>query len=157
MLLSGLLMFIAAGCIRYSFTGSTLPSYIKSVNIPLVENRSTEIGLEEKLRESVYSSFSSINLLQITEGTADSELRLAINSYRNVPDEYDASGNVKSYKVVLDVSVNFLDLKENDPLFEGIIQGLGVYNHLSESEETGVQTALKMINEIIINNTISGW
>jgi hypothetical protein len=148
---------ITTGCIRYSFTGSTLPAHIKSISIPLVENASAEIGLEETLRESIYNSFSAINILQVTENNPDAELKMRILAYRNIPDEYDASGNVKTYKVIIDVSVLFLDLKENEPLFEGDVRGVGIYDHVNENEKIGLESALKRINEIIINNTVSGW
>jgi hypothetical protein len=151
------LFLVLPGCVRYSFTGSTLPAHIKSASIPLVENVSAQIGLEERLREAVYSSFSSINILRLTDNAPDAELRLKILSYANLPDEYDVAGNVKTYKVVIDVGVVFMDLRENEALYEGTARGVGVYDHTSENEETGLQNALKMINDFIINNTISGW
>jgi hypothetical protein len=82
---------------------------------------------------------------------------LRITNYQNNPDEYDAQGNVKTYKVVISANVRFLDKKENSPLYEGAVSGIGVYNHASETENTGIEAALKKLNESIINNTISGW
>ena len=150
-------LLLLTGCIKYSFTGSTLPAHIKAVSIPLVENATSEIGLEERLRESVYQSFASANLFRIIESGGDAELRVRIASFQNDPDEYDASGNVKTYRVAIEADVDFFDLVENQSLFKGRVRGVGVYSHITESREIGIDNALKKLNEVIVNNTISGW
>lgn len=155
--LISLSIFLLGSCIKYSFTGSTLPPHIKVVSIPLVENATSEIGLEERVRESVYQTFASANLFQLTETGGNAELRVRIASFQNTPDEYDAGGNVKTYRVIIEADVDFLDLVENNSLFKGRVRGVGVYSHTTETRETGVDNALKKLNEVIVNNTISGW
>ncbi|OGS35931.1 MAG: hypothetical protein A2293_12915 [Elusimicrobia bacterium RIFOXYB2_FULL_49_7] len=145
------------GCFKYSFSGSTLPGHIKTVSMPLIENQSSEIGLEERLREKVYTAFSGINLFRLTDAGGDAELRLNIVSFQNIPDEYDASGNVKTYRVIIETDCQFRDNIENDDLFKGRLRGIGIYSHTNDTRESGVESALTKLNEIIVNNTISGW
>lgn len=152
-----LLTLLLAGCIKYSFTGSTLPAHIKSVSIPLIENGTAEIGLEERLRESVYQSFAAANLFSITETGGDAELKVRIVSFQNVPDEYDAAGNVKTYRVIIEADVDFFDTAENESLFKGRVRGVGLYSHTGETREIGMESALKKLNEVIVNNTLAGW
>ena len=155
--LVALLLSLTGSCIRYSFSGSTLPAHLKSVEIPLVENLSPRVGLEEKLRESVYGAFTALNVLRVTESGGDAALNMKILSYDNVPDEYDAAGNVKTYKAVVTVDVSFRDQKENEILFEDKVVGTAVYDHRVEREEAGMERAVKRVSEIILNNTVSGW
>ncbi len=146
-----------SGCIRYSFTGSTLPSHIKTVSIPLVENTTAEIGIEEKLRDQVYNAYTGLNVLSVVQDNGDADLRIRVIVYANVPDEYDASGNVKTYKVTITAQVAFVDTKENKAIFEDTITGSGIYDHRTENVDTGIGIALGMLKESIINNTVSGW
>ena len=130
------------GCFKYSFSGSTLPGHIKT---------------GERLREKVYTAFSGINLFRLTDAGGDAELRLNIVSFQNIPDEYDASGNVKTYRVIIETDCQFRDNIENDDLFKGRLRGIGIYSHTNDTRESGVESALTKLNEIIVNNTISGW
>jgi|SRR3989339_57835 len=151
------LLFFNASCIRYSFSGSTLPSHIRTVSIPIPDNASSQIGLEETLRDILDRAFASNNQLRIMPSGGDAELRMNILSYRNDPGDYDRSGNVSTYKVTIAVAVNFYDIKENKTLFENTLVGTGVYNRDSESETLGRENALRKISEMILNNTIAGW
>jgi len=142
---------------RYSFSGSTLPVNIKSVSIPLFDNLTPRTGLEDKLHESVYSAFQANNALELKRTGGDAELAVRINSYSNGPDAYDAQGNVKTYRATIAISVLFRDRKENKALYEGDLVAFGIYDHTRETEDIGIDIALKKLGEMIINSTISGW
>ena len=157
LLIPSLLLALAGGCLRYSFTGSTLPSHIRSVSIPLFDNRTPKAGLEDRLRESVYSAFTSMNAAEIKKSNGDAELSVTLTGYANDPDEYDAAGAVKTYRTRLDAEVRFQDRRENKTLYEGRLSAAGVYSHASESEEAGTAKALRSLSEMIVNNTLSGW
>jgi len=144
-------------CMHYSFSGSTLPAHIKTVTIPLPDNSTSKVGLEQKVYESVYAAYAAMNKPAVVRSGGDAELVIKIKGYQNNPDEFDAQGNVKTYKVIISADVRFTDKKENAALYEGTVSGMGVYNHTSETENTGIENALKKLNESIINNTISGW
>jgi hypothetical protein len=148
---------VNVSCIHYSFSGSTLPSHIHTVSIPIPDNASSQTGLEETLRDMMDRAFTNNNQLRVMPSGGDAELYMNILSYQNNPDEYDVSGNVKTYKVSITVRVRFTDTKENKALFENILVGSGVYNHDNDNESTGRNSALLKISEMIINNTIAGW
>ena len=157
LLLCSMLALLFSGCIRYSFTGSTLPAHIKTVVIPLPDNNTSKVGLEQRLYDGVNAAFVAMNNPTVVRENGDAELTIKITSYQNNPDEYDAQGNVKTYKVIITASVRFLDKKENTALYENSLSGIGIYNHQSENENTGIDNAIRKLNEAIVNNTIAGW
>ncbi|MFH0919694.1 MAG: LptE family protein [Fibrobacterota bacterium] len=150
-------LFFNASCVRYSFSGSTLPSHIRTVSIPIPENASSQTGLEESLRDIIDRAFASNNQLRVMPSGGDAELQMNILSYGNNPGEYDKSGVVSTYKVSITVAVRFYDTRENKTLYENRLTGTGEYNHDTETETTGRDNALRKIGEMIINNTIAGW
>jgi hypothetical protein len=150
-------MLFGVSCIRYSFSGSTLPSHIKTVSIPLPDNATSKVGLEQKLYDGTYATFVSMNQLQVIRSGGDAELQMKITDYRNQPEEFDAQGNVKTYKVVITADIRFVDRKGNTPIYQGTLFGIGVYSHDSETENVGIDNALKKLTESVVNNTISGW
>lgn len=151
------LILLAGGCIRYSFSGSTLPGHIRSVSIPIFDNRTPRAGLEDRLRETVYSAFSSMNVAEIRKSAGDAELSVVLTAYRNDPYEFDAAGAVKTYRTVIQADVRFQDRRENKTLYEGSLSAAGDYSHASETEEAGTAKALRSLSEMIVNNTLSGW
>ena len=150
-------ILLAYGCLHYSFTGSSLPAHIKTVSIPLPDNATTKIGLEQKLYDGVNGAFISMNNPTVVRSGGDAELIMKITGYQNNPDEFDGQGNVKTYKVIITAEILFEDRKENAAIYKGALSGVGIYNHASENENTGIENAVKKLNESIINNTIAGW
>lgn len=148
---------LSLSCIHYSFSGSTLPAHIRTVSIPIPDNASSQTGLEETLRDAMDRAFANNNQLRVMPSGGDAELQMNIVSYSNNPDEYDASGNVKTYRVAISVAVRFYDTRENKALYDNTVVAAGIYNHDNETEIVGRDNALKKIGEMIINNTIAGW
>jgi hypothetical protein len=151
-------LFISCGF--YSFSGSSIPSHIKTVSIPLFANKTTEPGIAEGLTNTIRQAYISNNALQVTEKNANSTLLVTITAYRNEPFNYDASGNVRTYRVVISASGLFRDeVKNKDIWSENNITCEGTYSADSprESEDDGQQRAMKELANILIESTISGW
>ena len=53
------------GC-GYSFSGSSLPSHIKSVAIPVLENQSLDYQVADEVTQALVDRFISDNRLKIT-------------------------------------------------------------------------------------------
>ncbi|RKY83165.1 hypothetical protein DRP98_07780, partial [candidate division KSB1 bacterium] len=71
-----ILLLLLGGCAYYSFSGNTLPSYIKTVAIPLFEDQTSEFGIKEKLTDALISEFTRDNTLKISsQDEADSIIR----------------------------------------------------------------------------------
>ncbi len=152
-----ILMVLSTGCLHYSFSGSSLPSHIKTVSIELPDNNTSKVGLEQKVYDGINSAFVALNNPSVVREGGDANLYIKLTNYQNNPDEFDAQGNVKTYKVIITAEVRFTDRKENSAIYEGNLSGIGIYNHESENENTGIDNAIRKLNESIVNNTISGW
>ena len=140
------------GC-GYRLTGfnTQIPSHIKNIAIPAFENKSLRYQADQYITYAIKEEFikrSNLVLVDKTEG-ADSLLEGIIKKFDVRPISYsnDASGNL--YKVTIEVSVRFIDLKNNKVIFEGEgVSFTGNYeidNSDFFSQET--QTLLKISEE----------
>lgn len=155
------LLVSVTGCGFYTFTGSTLPAYLETVDIPLFVNESLQPGVAEDLTENVTTRVRQSNLLDLVVERGDATLTGRVVGYTNQPYTYDTPEarqvNVQQYAVRITVNVVFLDNKKNRPLYEGAIVGEGIYDFETETEETGKERALEDIAEQILQNSVQSW
>ena len=156
-----LLFLLLTSCGIYTFSGSTLPLYIKTVSIPLFTNKTMEPGIAEEMTRKIRQAFILNNSIKVTEHKAHSVLLVTLTGYRNEPYTYDQSGNIREYRVTISASAVFKDKrKDNDIWKENNIVCYGVYSTLPQNRETEVQgkrRAMDDLSNILIENTISGW
>ncbi|MEO6098039.1 MAG: hypothetical protein ABIW76_21195, partial [Fibrobacteria bacterium] len=82
-LLAVALLFFAAGC--YSFSGTTLPTHLKTVRIDPVGNRTLESALADRITQGLEEGFRSrSNLRKVNEG-GDAELICILTDYSHRP------------------------------------------------------------------------
>ncbi len=147
-------------CGIYSFTGSSIPSHLKTVAIPLFEDRTTQPGLAAELTRSVRQAYIENNSLRVTEQGANATLLVTLTGYRNEPSSYDEQGYVREYRVVITAAAVFRDEQKKTDLWkEDNITARGPYTVSSpaETEEDGKRRALKELSTYLIENTLSGW
>ena len=65
LLLSLLCAFVLIGCGVYSFSGSGLPSHIRTVAVPLFSNKSSEYGIKDDLTEGIIEALVSDGKLKV--------------------------------------------------------------------------------------------
>ncbi len=161
-LITGILIsisFATAGCGIYSFSGSSIPTHIKSVAIPLFDDRTAEFGIKEQITDALIDEFIKENILQIRdEQDANSIIRGTITRVTDVPYTFDASENVQEFKVNIYVDIEWYDQINNIALYEGKIVGWGVYPaDAPDDRELGLEEAVERLRTEIINQTLSGW
>ncbi len=152
---------VFVGCGIYTFSGSTLPSYIKTVSIPVFVNKTMEPGIAEEMTRKVKQSYIRNNTLKIREKNAQSSLIVILNSYTNKPFTYDQNGNVREYKVIISANATFKDEVKNKIIWEkNNIVCYGIYSingQTRETERNGKEKAFTNLSNILIENTIAGW
>jgi hypothetical protein len=145
----------------YSFTATTLPAHIKTVNIADVDYRSFDPVLGNRLRDGVRELFrTNAPAIRIVNGEADADFSVAILSYSNRPHNQTSSAEVETYRVNLGVSVSFYDNVRKKSIYEGKnVQASGIYDvQKNESEEMhGQERAIKMLQETIVANALAKW
>ena len=156
-----LLVSFFTGCGIYSFTNSSLPSHLKTVNIPLFMNQSLEAGIADEVTQELNKEMLGKNLLSIVSDRGDATITGRITHYDNTPYTYGTSGtrnvDIDQYRVQISAEVEFLDNKKNEALFKGVVSGEGIYNFKTEDIKVGREKAVKDIVQRILEKSIQSW
>lgn len=163
--LCALLAVVAVGCGAYSFSGSTLPGHIRTVAVPLMENRTDRAELSTALADSLVTRFLDDNQLKVEpqEG-ADSVVEGIVLEYRRTPYTFDANEQVETYRLELVLEARFVDVRKNKVVWEEkrlseweTYNFAGIGGQPAETEEEGIGRLLAKITENIMNRTVQGW
>ncbi|MDP6460795.1 MAG: LptE family protein [Gemmatimonadota bacterium] len=158
--LTGLL----SGC-PYGFSSSLLPGHIRTVAIPLPENRTDRGDLSSVLADSLVEAFIDNPVLKVAdEKDADSLLEAVLLEYHRAPFTYDASENVLEYRVEVIAEVRFVDVRKNKVLWEEKrMRQWATYNHAevggqpAEEEDVGIARVVVRLRDDILTRTVEGW
>ncbi len=155
------ILFFIAGCGVYTFSGSTLPSHLKTVEIPLLENRSMEPDIADEITQELNRQILANNLLRVVADEGDATISGSITSYLHEPYTFGAAStrqvSVDQYIVKIIVDVNFVDNVKEQPLFKGSITGEGIYDFQKENEDIGRSRAIKDIVQRILQSSLQSW
>ncbi len=156
-----LLALAVSGCV-YSFTGSSVPSHLKTIAIPLVDDQSGfgEPGLREKFTTGLIDLFNRDNSLQVADkSTADAILSGAIVTITDAPAVVTQGETVSKRRITMTVRFAFQDMKLRKKVWEKNLSNWGDYESgggLSQ-RQTGVEEAMRKISEDLLLETVSGW
>ena len=152
---------ISSGC-TYSFRGGSVPAGLKTIAIPLVDDRSGygDPTLRDELTQQLVSRFTSDNTLQIADrNTADSMLEVAVTDVKDAPSVVQAGEAVATRRITITVHVTFEDLKQRKKIWDKDFSNWGDYStggSLTNRNE-GLDAAIKNISEDILNETVAAW
>jgi hypothetical protein len=108
-----------AGCGTYGFSSSLLPAHIRSVAVPLPENRTNRSDLAAALADSLTEAFLNDQTLKVVgEREADSVVEGIVLEYRREPFTFDAQENVQTYRVEIVMDARFVDVRKNQVIWE---------------------------------------
>lgn len=150
------------GCCFYSFTGASVPQHLKTIAIPIAEDRSGsgEPGLKELLTDQLVQKFINDNTLQVTEKVnADAVLECVILPLSDAPVVVAAGENVEARRITINVQVTYKDLVKRKTIFDKKFSNYGDYpsgGNISQRRDA-IQTAIDKITEDILLDTVSGW
>lgn len=154
-------LLIVYGCGIYTFNGSSLPSHLKTVEIPLFVNNSMEPNIADEVTQELNRQVLSGNQLRIVSKQGDATISGSVTSYENKPYSFSATEtkqvDVDQYKVTIVAEVEFYDNKKNNELYKGSITGEGIYNFKTETETTGRQKAEKDLVKRILESSVQSW
>jgi hypothetical protein len=147
---------LLAGC--YSFSGSTLPSHLRTIQIRPVENKTLEASLPDRVARGLQEGFRSRSNLRQVNQNADAELFGTVLQYSHTP-QSTAGANVTTWRVDILYKAMFVDRARGDTLYNNAaIQGYGAYTpDKGETEETGQARAIANLVQTIVDNTVLAW
>jgi S-methylmethionine-dependent homocysteine/selenocysteine methylase len=147
-------------CVKYSFKGA-LPSYLKTISIPLFEDNTSWAGLREDLTTQVIDAFINDNTLQVVEDEGAADLLLE-GTITRIQEKYVAISqeeNIEEKQIWVYVSVKCINQKMDKELWSGSVSDYDVVTGAGTLEELNraISDATKKIVEDIINKTIAAW
>ena len=161
-LLFGTSAVINFGCSSYSFTGASVPAHLKTIAIPIAEDKSPAAipGLRESLTDNLITKFISDNSLQVTErSTANATLECVITLVTDAPAIVSAGEQISSRRSTIYVKVIFRDLVQKKTIFEKEFKNHGDYvpGEETNKREDALAIAVDKLSEDILLAVVSGW
>jgi hypothetical protein len=154
-----LLACLLAGC--YSFTASTLPSHIKTVQIHEVEDKTLDPVLANNIHTAVVDMFKkNAGGVRLVNEDANADFSITLLSYTNKPENYNSNSDVETYRATIRVSVKFYDNVKERIIYESnSLSADGTYDiQKNESEDRHGQTrAIEKLQDLIIANALAKW
>lgn len=153
--------FMVTGC-SYSFTGSSVPSHLKTIAIPLFDDQSGsgEPSLREEFTKKLIDRFVQDNSLQVTDrSAADAIIEGTIVAMPDQPLVVEAGETVSKRRVTITVKATYQDLKLRKKVWEKEFSNWGDYESSGgiESRSAGIAAAIEKLTEDILIETVSGW
>jgi len=155
-----LLALFLSGC--YSFTASTLPSHIKTINIHEVDDKTLDPVLANDIYTAVVEMFKrnagGVRLVKTDEANAD--FNISLLSYTNKPLDYNSNSDVESYRVTIRVGVKFYDNVKERIIYENkSLSADGTYDvQANETEDRhGQARAIEKLQDLIVTNALAKW
>ncbi|MDQ6801095.1 MAG: LPS assembly lipoprotein LptE [Acidobacteriota bacterium] len=112
---AGLLLLSACG---YALVGrgNSLDPKIKSVEVPAFVNRTTRVGLEQLVTQSVADEMVARGRLKLVShpNDADAILRGSIDSFAIFPIAFNPQGRATQYQISITAKIELLDHRNED-------------------------------------------
>ncbi|HXS82803.1 MAG TPA: LptE family protein [Methylomirabilota bacterium] len=163
MLAAAALCWLASGC-GYTASPALLPAHLKTVAIPVFENGTPEVRLEEELTNAVILKFVQDNHLKVVdEKSANAVIRGKVTQYKNSVFGFTQSGASNEFRVTLAVEVTFKDLVKNRELWSGeVVKTANYYvvdvpGQQAQTELDGRREAISKIADEILSRSVEGW
>jgi len=155
-----LILLLTVSCVKYSFKGA-LPSYIKTIAIPLFEDRSNWVGLQENMTEEVINAFVEDNSLRVIEDEENSDLLLTgtIMPLQHRRNSIAGDETVEEEQLVVSVKVECVNQQTDKPLWSSTVSDFGVVSGESTlaEQDAAIVVATDKIVIDIVNRTIAAW
>ncbi len=150
-----------SGC-PYSFTGASVPSHLKTIAIPLIDDQSGfgEAGLREKFTTALTNLFISDNSLAVADrSTADAILEGVVTAVRDAPSVVGQGEQVRQRRVTVTAKFVLKDMKVRRTMWEKTLSNWGDYDSGGgpSQQEAGLQEAIRKLSEDVLLETVSGW
>jgi len=100
-------------------TGSSLPSHIKKIQVPMFQNKTSRFELDVKLTRSVIDELVSRGKVEVIDDleSADAVLEGEISSFKVNPIAFSGTATADRYNIIIVARIVLKDLVENQIFF----------------------------------------
>lgn len=155
-------MFVACnfgGC--YSFTGGSLPEYMKTMYLATVNDNSGygNPRYREQLTQVLIEKFRSDNSLKLTERGGDSKLYVSIVSIRDETSKVKPGEVESERKITVSCEAEFYDAVKKKSLWKKTFSNYYIYDlkNAQANRDEAVTIALTRNADDILIAVVSGW
>lgn len=155
---------LSAGCVQYSFTGTSIPSDVRTIYIPFFSDQSSGgIGdLNDRLNRALINRFVNQSRLSLSGSleNADAVIEGTIQRYQNQAFSVGGDEQANQNQVQISVRASFKYTRDDQPLWEKSFSGSGTYDVLEnpvDGEVDAADEALQQIANNMFNDAVSNW
>ncbi|HET8865833.1 MAG TPA: LptE family protein [Gracilimonas sp.] len=156
--------FLFNGCLRYSFTGASIPPGVDTIYIPFFPDQSNSgLGdLSDRLNVVLINRFVNQSSLQLAnnEAEADAVLDGVITSYSNRPFSIGGDEQTNQNQVTITVRATFQYTSQDEEEWTTSFTGRSNYDPAEnpiEGENEAANTALEQVANNMFNDAVSNW
>lgn len=153
-----------SGCISYSFTGTSIPSDVRTIYIPFFPDRSQSgLGdLSDRLNRALINRFVNQSRLSLNndQDESDAFVEGAIQTYVNRPFSIGGDEQANLNEIQITVRATFQYTSDDEPLWTKNFTGSATYDVLEnpvDGEIAAAETALQQISNNMFNDAVSSW
>ncbi|MCX7798513.1 MAG: LPS assembly lipoprotein LptE [Melioribacter sp.] len=158
------MFIIALESCRYSFTGASIPSHLKTISIPIFKDKSgsgePDIGI--KITNQLIQKFINDNSLQVTDKlNSDCILEGTITSITETPAVFSGDEKITAQRITINVHVVYKDLIRRETIFERNFSNYTDYkldsSNIINARKTAIEETIDKITEDILLGVVSNW
>lgn len=153
-----------SSCLRYSFTGVSIPSGVETIYIPLFSDQSSSgFGdLPEQLNDALVDRFVNQSRLRLTSdpNNADAVLDGRIMSYQNRPFSVGGQQTADLNRVTVTVRASFKYREESSPEWDKNFTGTFEFDPREnpiDGEIEAIFEAMLNIADNMFNDALGSW
>jgi hypothetical protein len=157
-------IMLTSSCLRYSFTGASIPPDVRTIYIPFFPDRSSSgVGtLGDLLYKELVDRFVNQSRLTLVNSMdqADAWIDGEITSYRNAAFSLAGDEQTSRNQVTITVRGLFKYASEDKPVWSAPVSGSATYDVLNDpvnGELEAIEDALEQIANTMFTNSVSQW
>jgi hypothetical protein len=149
----------------YSPSPALFPQHLKTIAVPVFQNRTTQPALEQEVTTSIVNRFIRESKLRVvSEDQADLVITGAVTSYKNVVFGFNAQEKAQEYQVAVTLTVTAKDRVKNRELWkdDNLVRTANYYvteanGQPAQTENDGRSQAVDKLSDAILNKTVENW
>ena len=148
-----------SGC--YSFTGSSVPEHLKTLQIGAVGDNSGygNPAYKDELSRMLFDKFKNDNSFKLVERNGDARLKVVIASINDEATVISTGDLEKERKMTISCDVEYYDAVKKKIIWQKSFSNYAVYdiNNPVAGRNAAVKSALSKISDDILLAVVSGW
>ena len=155
------LIALLSGC--YSFTGSSLPTGIKSIAIPLATDNSSfsQASIRQELTDKLVQKFTRDGSLSVRDrSVADALLDITITSITDLPSGVASAGEqLTNKRITITVEATYRDQKKQKTFWDKSFQQTSDYQISQglDGQTIAIKNAEDKLTNDLLLGVISNW